>query len=163
MQLEASHIVSGIAIGIGATLLMDSWNLFLKKAFTIPSLNYCMLGRWVRHMPSAFRHVSIGAAAQKSGECVVGWMAHYSIGISLAVGFVLLSRGGWLDDPSLLPAVLYGVATIVFPFLVMQPSLGLGVASSKAPRPAQARLKSLGTHTIYGIGLYVGGVILHAI
>jgi hypothetical protein len=63
----------------------------------------------------------------------------------------------------LLPAVLYGVATIAFPFLVMQPSLGLGVASSKAARPAQARLKSLGTHTIYGIGLYIGGVILHAI
>ena len=38
-------------MGIGATLLMDFWNLFLKRAFSIASLNYCLLGRWLRHMP----------------------------------------------------------------------------------------------------------------
>ena len=30
---------------------MDLWNLFLKRTFSIPSLNYCLLGRWLRHMP----------------------------------------------------------------------------------------------------------------
>jgi hypothetical protein len=117
MQIETAHIASGVAIGAGATVLMDAWNLFLKRAFSIPSLNYCVLGRWVRHMPRTFRHASIGAAAPKPGECVVG-------------GWRITDRG---------------------------------MASSKAARPAQARLKSLGTHTIYGIGLYIGGIILDAI
>ena len=55
-----------LRIGLGATLLMDLWNLFLKRAFSIPSLNYCLLGRWVSHIPSGtLRHASIAAAPQK--------------------------------------------------------------------------------------------------
>jgi hypothetical protein len=41
------------------------------------------------------------------------------------------------------------------PWLVMQPSFGLGIAASKAPNPTQARLKSLMTHTVFGVGLYL--------
>jgi hypothetical protein len=43
----------------------------------------------------------------------------------------------------------------VFPFFIMQPSLGLGIAASRTPKPMQARLKSLVTHTVFGVGLYV--------
>ena len=154
MTIEMPDILTAIAVGIGATVLMDLWNLFLKRAFGLPSLNYCMLGRWVRHMPGAFRHASIAAASKKSGECVTGWLAHYSIGISLAIGLVLIVSGDWLARPTLVPALLYGVGTIVFPFLVLQPALGLGVASSKTAKPVQARLKSLATHVVYGVGLY---------
>ena len=39
--VDSSHL-SVIAIGIGATLVMDLWNLFLKRTFSIPSLNYCL-------------------------------------------------------------------------------------------------------------------------
>ena len=46
MIIEANYIAGGIAIGIGATLVMDIWNLFLKRTFGIPSVNYCVLGRW---------------------------------------------------------------------------------------------------------------------
>jgi hypothetical protein len=37
----------------------------------------------------------------------------------------------------------------------MQPAFGLGVAASKAASPTQARLKSLATHSVFGIGLYL--------
>jgi hypothetical protein len=46
------------------------------------------------------------------------------------------------------------------PWLVMQPSFGLGIAASKAPKPTQARLKSLMTHTVFGLGLYLWAVLL---
>lgn len=160
MHIDAAHILAAFAIGTGATLAMDAWNLLLKRVFRIPSLNYCLLGRWVRHMPSAFRHESIGAAPARRNECAVGWITHYSIGITMALGFVLLMAGDWLVHPTLLPALLYGIGTLVFPFLVMQPALGFGVASSKAPKPMQARLKSLATHTVYGVGLYIWALLL---
>ncbi len=135
---------------------MDLWNLFLKRTFGIPSLNYCLLGRWLRHMPrGTFRHASITAAPQKSFECTVGSIAHYTIGIVFALVFVVLTSGDWLARPTLLPALLYGIGTVVFPFFIMQPSFGLGIAASKTPNPAQARLKSLMTHTVFGVGLYV--------
>lgn len=156
MNLESSYLPSAIAIGIGATLVMDLWNLFLKRTFRIPSLNYCLLGRWVRHMPEGtLRHPSIAAAPRKPHECMVGWIAHYTIGVMLGLGFVLVASGDWLARPTILPAVLYGIATVVFPFFIMQPSLGLGLASSRTPHPTQARLKSLATHSVFGIGLYV--------
>ena len=45
-------------------------------------------------------------------------------------------------------------------WLVMQPALGLGVASSKVPNPAGARLKSVATHTVFGLGLYLSALLL---
>lgn len=166
MRIEAAHLVAAIAMGIGAVLVMDAWNVLLKKGFGLPSLDYCMLGRWVLHMPGRFRHASIAAAPRKSKECAAGWLAHYSIGVSLAVVFVLLVSGEWLARPTILPALLYGIATVGFPFFVMQPALGLGVASSEAAAPTRARFKSLATHTVYGVGLYLcalGAQLLHLV
>jgi hypothetical protein len=154
--MEAKSILGAVAIGIGASVLMDLWNLILKAAFGLPSLNYCLLGRWFRYMPEGtFRHGSITSAPPKPFECALGWLAHYTIGASLAVGFVLIASRDWLARPTLLPALLYGVVTVCFPFFVMQPALGLGVASSKTPRPMLARLKSFATHTVFGVGLYL--------
>jgi hypothetical protein len=162
MSIEAGYILGAIGIGIGATLVMDLWNLFLKRTFSIPSLNYCFLGRWLRHMPAGtFRHASIAAAPQKPFECAVGWVAHYTIGVVFAVVFVVLASGDWLARPTLLPALLYGIGTIIFPFFIMQPSFGLGIASSRTATPMQARLKSLATHSVFGVGLYVCAEVLH--
>ena len=155
MSIEVNCILGAIAVGVGATLVMDLWNLFLKRAFNIPSLNYCLLGRWLRHMPGGtFRHASITAAPQKPFECAVGWIAHYTTGVVFALVFVALTSGDWLARPTLLPAVLYGIGTVVFPFFIMQPSFGLGIAAAKTPKPTQARLKSLVTHAVFGVGLY---------
>jgi hypothetical protein len=156
MGLEPSDIYGAVAVGLGATLVMDLWNQLLKRGFGIPSLNYCLLGRWLRHMPGGtFRHPSIAAAPEKRFECAVGWIAHYSIGVGFALGLIVLTSGEWLARPTLLPALLYGIGTVVFPFFVMQPSFGLGVAASRTPKPTQARLKSLATHTVFGLGLYL--------
>src|SRR5438046_6921002 len=156
VSIEAHVILRAIVVGIGATIGIDLWNLFLKRAFSIPSLSYCLLGRWLRHMPEGtFRHASIAAAAQKSFECTAGWIAHYTIGVVFAVLFVVLSSADWLTRPTLLPALLYGIGTVVFPLFIMQPSFGLGIAASRTPKPTQARLKSLVTHIVFGVGLYV--------
>ena len=159
MTIEANYVLGAVVIGIGATLFMDLWNLFLKRAFSIPSLNYCLLGRWVRHMSGGtFRHASIAAASRKSFECAVGWIAHYTIGVAFALALIVLTSGDWLARPTLLLALLYGVGTVVFPFFILQPSLGLGFAASRTPKPAQARLKSLATHTAFGLGLYLASL-----
>lgn len=165
MIVDANQLVGAIAIGIGATLSMDLWNLFLKRAFNIPSLNYCLLGRWIRHMTTGtFRHQNIAGAPQRSFECQTGWLAHYTIGVVFALVFLFLMGGDWLARPTFLPALFYGVATVIFPFFVMQPSLGLGVAASRTPKPIQARLKSLLTHTVFGVGLYVSALVVsHAL
>jgi len=146
------------AVGIGATLVVDAWNLLLLRAFGIPSLSSCLLGRWVLHMPrGVFTHRAIGRAERKPFECVIGWVTHYGIGVGLTGLFLLVLAPEWLTRPSLAPVIVYGLATVLLPFFVLQPSLGLGIASAATPHPTKARLKSLATHTAYGVEVYVFG------
>ena len=44
---------------------------------------------------------------------------------------------------------------MVAPFFVLQPALGAGIASSKTPAPFFNTFKSLITHTIFGVGLFL--------
>lgn len=161
MTSEPRYFIGAVLVGLGATLLIDLWAVLLKHGFNIPSLNYCLLGRWLLHMPGGtIVHRSIAAAEQKPHECALGWVAHYLIGTAFAVVFVLLASESWLERPTLWPAVAFGAATTLVPYLIMQPSFGLGFAASKTPKPNQARLKSLMTHTVFGIGLYIWAQLL---
>ena len=157
-------IIDAILIGLGATLFIDLWSLFLRRVFSIRSLDYCLLGRWVLHIPEGrLVHQNIGATSAKPNECTVGWTMHYLIGTVFALVFVLIVSSRWLTRPTLLPALLFGVATVVVPFFTLQPSLGLGLASSKTPSPNKARLKSMMTHTVFGAGLYVWAYLLSGV
>ena len=159
--MQGTHLLTAIAIGLGATLLIDLWALLLRRAFDVRSLNYCLLGRWVLHIPHGrIVHESIAAAPGKPFECKVGWTTHYMIGATFAVVFVWLASVGWLARPTLLPAVAFGIATVLVPFFTMQPALGLGIASSKTPHPNKARLKSVMTHTVFGVGLWIWAHLL---
>lgn len=155
-------LIRTILMGLGATLTFDLWALFLKRAFQITPSDICLVGRWIRTMPEGiFRHSNIRSSAQKSGECSVGWSAHYMIGSAFAILFVALAGEKWLHQPSLLPALLFGIVTVLAPFLIMQPAFGLGFAASKAPNPMQARVRSLMNHTAFGFGLYIFGWLVN--
>jgi hypothetical protein len=162
--MNTARLLAGVAIGLGATLTIDVWALLLKRALAVPSLNYCFLGRWVLHMPEGkFAHARIADAPGKPHECKVGWTAHYLIGVTLAVLFVSLAPAGWVAQPTLLPALLFGVVTVLMPFFTIQPAFGLGVASSNTAHPTKARLKSLMTHTVFGVGLWLSARLLSGI
>jgi len=154
--------ISAILIGLGATLTTDLWALFLKRAFKITSPNYCLVGRWIRYMPEGiFTHSNISSTPPKSTECTIGWIAHYMIGITFAIIFVAFVGDNWLQHPTLIPAIAFGVITVLMPFFIMQPSFGLGFAASKMSNPSQARLRSLMNHTVFGAGLYLFGLLVN--
>jgi hypothetical protein len=155
-------LIITIFIGLGATLTFDLWAQFLKHAWKIAPSNICLVGRWLRYMPEGtFTHANIASAPRKSGECIVGWVAHYVIGITLAIAFVALAGNNWLQHPTLIPAMIFGIVTVLGPFFIMQPSFGLGFAASKTLHPAQARLRSLMNHVAFGAGLYLFALLVH--
>ena len=164
MSSEATHLLSAVAVGLGATLFMDLCALFQTRASSAPPPNYCLVGRWFCHIPKGtFVHRSIATASPKRFECTVGWIAHYVIGAIYALLLVALVSDSWLARPTLLPALLFGVGTVAVPFLAMHPSFGLGIASSRAPNPTQARLRSLMAHAIFGVGLYVSALAVSSV
>jgi hypothetical protein len=155
---NVEFVLRTVLIGAGATLVMDAW-AFLLRRFGVPSLNFAFLGRWLGHLPQGqWMHESISRAAPIKGELPLGWCAHYSIGITFSA-FLLAAFGlQWARSPSLLPALVIGIVTVLAPLLVLQPALGAGIASSKTATPVLNSLKSLVTHAVYGFGLYLAAL-----
>ena len=53
-----------VLTGAGATLIMDAWALLARRLLRMPLPDYCLVGRWLAHMPEGrFRHASIAKAA----------------------------------------------------------------------------------------------------
>ena len=154
-------VLRGIAIGVVGSALMDVWSAVLRRRFGIPTLDYRLLGRWIGHFPRGrFVHEKIAAAEPVVGERALGWLAHYAIGVTFAFLLVAIWGSAWLDAPTVWPALAVGIGTIVAPWLVMQPAMGLGVAASKSPNPVATRLRNIATHTVYGLGLYAAAMAL---
>lgn len=142
-------------MGIGATALTDVWGLLRQPLLGIAPPDYGLVGRWIAHMAHGrFRHDSIAAAPAITGERVVGWTAHYVIGVAFAALLVVIWGESWIQHPRLGPALWVGVMTVAAPFLLLQPGMGAGLAARLTPRPWMARLQSVLMHLVFGVGLY---------
>lgn len=151
-------LVCTFVTGAGATALLDAWAIARRLVFGTPQPDYGLVGRWIAHLARGrFRHESIKTVTPVHGELVLGWVAHYLIGIAFAA--VLLGTWGlaWVREPTIGPALVVGIGSVAAPFLLMQPGMGAGVAARRTPRPGAARLQSLVSHAVFGIGLYVAG------
>jgi len=163
MEAFIDMAAAALVLGIGATLVLDGWSLVLNKGFGVKSLSFCLVGRWfalMRH--GQFHHNGIGKAPAQTGECVLGWSAHYAIGVLFALPLLYWQGGQWLAAPTVAPALILGAVTVLMPFLLMQPAFGLGVAAANTPAPWQARLKSLSSHLVFGVGLYLSALVYNA-
>lgn len=160
MTEQSELLVRAALIGAGATSLMDVWALLLRK-LGIPSLNLAYLGRWLGHLPEGrWIQARIAEATPVRGERALGWAAHYAIGIFFAALLLATAGLSWARSPTLLPALGIGMVTVVAPLLVLQPALGAGIASTRTSRPIFNSLKSLATHTVFGVGLYLAASLV---
>jgi len=151
-------------IGAGATAMMDIWALCRGRFLGVPAFSYGLVGRWLGHIARGqFAHDSIAKASPIRGERLIGWAAHYAIGVVFAALLLAIWGLDWARRPTLLPALLVGLVTLAAPFFLMQPGMGAGIASSKTPNPNAARFRSLVTHLVFGIGLYASAAILEAL
>jgi hypothetical protein len=145
-----------ILIGAGATAFLDLWSLLRSRIFGARAPDYALLGRWIAWMPRGrFVHASIARETPVRGERLIGWTAHYLTGIGFTGVLLAIWGTAWATTPTLLPALIVGAGSVVAPFLLIQPAMGLGIAASRTPDPRAARLRTLTTHTIFGFGLYL--------
>ncbi len=150
-----------VMVGTGATLVMDLWGMARRPLLGWPAADYSPVGRWLGHMGRGrFRHTAIARAAPVRGERMLGWAAHYLTGILFAGTLVAACGTSWFTRPTPGPALLFGVLSLAVPFLVVQPAMGAGLAGRRLPRPGQARLQSLVTHVVFGIGLFAAALLL---
>lgn len=146
-------------IGIGATVVLDTWLMLLAR-LGVPTLNFAFVGRWVGHLARGrFAHAAIARAQPIPGELALGWITHYAIGIAFAALLLGWQGASWATQPTLGPALLVGVATVIAPLCVMQPAMGAGFASSRTATPARNVLRSIANHGVFGLGLYLASLL----
>ena len=159
METTSAFLRAGV-VGIGATAVMDLWLLALRRS-GLPTMDFALLGRWVGHLfHGRLAHEAIRRARPIAGEVGLGWLTHYAVGIAFAALLVVLRGPSWLDDPTCLPAVAWGLATAAAPLFVLQPAMGAGFASSRTPAPLANSLRSLANHAVFGLGLYLSAAAL---
>ena len=159
-----NYLLFTLFIGVGATAVMDLWGLARKPLLGIAPPNYALVGRWIAHMTHGrFRHDC------HRGVCSGAWRTHHRVDSPLpdryrvrrlADRYLGTRMGSAADDWS---RTAVGIGTVAAPFLLMQPGMGAGIAASRTPRPGSARLQSLITHAVFGLGLYATGRAVHLI
>jgi hypothetical protein len=159
------HVLTAAALmGIGATAATDLWAILRQRWLGVPAPDFGLVGRWFGHMGRGrFRHERIANATAVRGERLIGWSAHYRTGIVFAALLLALTGMAWMRHPTPWPALLFGVVSVLAPFLLMQPGMGAGIAARRTPRPAAARLQSLATHAVFGLGLYASALLVSSL
>ena len=149
-----------LIMGIAATVAIDLWLAVLSLGFSLPTTNWAMVGRWLGHLPSGkFIHKPIGSSTEINNERIIGWALHYAIGIAYAFLYLMIVVFFIEGEPSLLSALLFGLTTVIVPWFVLQPGMGLGMMARRTPKPNLSRLMSLSVHAIFGVSLYIGWLI----
>ncbi len=150
-------VVTGVVAGVLGTLVMDSLNLLFARTGMLLKIDMRMIGRmsggWAH---GRFRYRSPDEMEQVANEKLYGYITHYTIGVGLAVTYVLswdLLVGG---PASPVWALVYGVATTVASHFFVLPSMGLGVFGRRSPEGIRLALSSLANHLFYGVGIAVG-------
>jgi len=138
------------------TLVMDSLNHLFARTGMLLKIDMRMIGRMsVGWAHGRFLYPSPSEMEQVANEKLYGYITHYTIGVGLAIPFVLgwdLLVGG-LASP--VWTLAYGVATTVASVFFVYPSMGLGIFGRRSPEGIRAPLSSLANHFFFGVGMAV--------
>ena len=94
-------MIDAILIGAGATAFLDLWSVAQARLFGSAKPNYALVGRWLAHMTRGrFFHDSIARSEPVKGELLIGWVAHYLIGIAFPAA-LLVGLGAAACDPEI--------------------------------------------------------------
>ncbi|UCF31738.1 MAG: DUF2938 family protein [bacterium] len=153
--MSVEILIWGCLAGFAATATMDVFAALFNRVGLTAGAKGQWVGRWYLGMlQGRFIHSDIADFPEQTGEKQAALAGHYVIGAVLAVFY--LSGALWLDVPpdSFVSAVGYGLATTIFPWLLVLPCLGFGVCGRKGPVELKLFRSSLMNHLSYGLGLW---------
>ena len=154
-------VIQGALIGAIATFVIDIWAVFIKQIFRLPTANWALVGRWFGYLPRGkFIHHPITDSPAISNELTIGWFAHYLTGIFYGIAYLGIVQDILSRSPSLISALIFGLVTLVAPWLILQPGMGGGIFASRTPRPGVIRIVNVSMHAIFGISLFVAWLLI---
>ena len=149
-----------VIVGVVATTIMDLYQQLIRMVSGLARTNWALVGRWLALMPRGrFLHDTIADAPAVSGEDSIGWLFHYFMGIVFAGAYLIIVYGPMASEPNIANGLVFGLVTLVFPWLVLQPALGFGVCAAKLPNRGTVRTQNFASHLVFGAGLYIGAMV----
>ncbi len=155
------QVVAGFVAGVIGTLAMDLLNNLVARTGVFLKVDVAMIGRmavgWT-HGRFCYEHPD--EMEKVPNEMVYGYLAHFAIGVGLAVPFFPCWELWVGERASPIVAILYGLATTGASFFFVYPSMGLGIFGRRSPEKIRAFITPLANHLFYGVGLALGTVLV---
>ncbi len=146
-----------ILIGICSCILFDVWQRIFQIFTSIPPSNWTLVGRWFIGLISNGQLIANQLSQQPEAEheTPIGWAVHYAVSIGYAYAFFILLQLG-IVEPTVTHGLVFGVVSVLVPWLFFIPAMGNGILASKTPNPRLACALALMMHSLFGLSLGVG-------
>src|SRR5215472_2242919 len=123
-----------VFVGILATITMDVLSVTALKLGLIAFLPPRLTGRWFASMARGqFLHIDIGRVPPINHEMAIAVPMHYTVGITLALLYLLLVSALRLSPRNLIVALAFALCTNLLPWLLMFPAMGYGWFGAHGP------------------------------
>ena len=148
-------LVTGLA---GATAA-DIGRTLYQSITGFPSVNWSITGRWFLMVLQGQPDVpDVAGAPMQPYEMLAGHAAYYTISVVFA-GFYLLLLRSARREATLWNGLVFGWVTMVFPFFVQMPLMGMGMLASDTATPGLIIGRTLVHHSCFGLGLAIGAML----
>ena len=146
-----------ILIGIGSCVVFDVWQRIFQIFTSIPPSNWTLVGRWFIGLMSNGQLIARQLSQQPEAkhETPTGWVVHYTVGIAYAYVFFILVQLE-IFEPTITHGLVFGLVSVLVPWLFFMPAMGNGIMASKTPNPKVACALALMMHSLFGLSLGVG-------
>jgi hypothetical protein len=150
-------------MGTFATYFMDLIGSFLvKRKFIHSFIEPEAVGRWILYMlKGKFIHKDINKTPALNNEKLWAFVSHYLIGIIIAGIYLFLELREPIIRDYLWMPLIFGIATVIFPWFWLLPSMGYGFLASKSQNKLSIIKTNLVNHTNFGLGLLIWIVFFH--
>ena len=150
-----------ILMGIFATFFMDILAKFLVKSKIVrPAIEPHIPGRWVLYMlKGKFIHEDIRQIPALKNEKLAALISHYLIGIVLIGIYLFLEIKIPAIRAQLWMPLVFGITTVLLPWLWLYPSIGIGFLASKSKKKSDCIIFSIINHLNFGIGMTIWIVV----
>ncbi|OYU19755.1 MAG: hypothetical protein CFE34_03835 [Rhodobacteraceae bacterium PARR1] len=156
-----TFLTQSLVIGIAGTAAMDLWAVILNRLAGQGLPNWGLVGRWFAFVPKGrIFHGDITRTPPVQNETLIGWAAHYAVGIVYGAALVLWAGPEWTANPTFLPAFIVGMVTIAAGWFLLAPGMGAGWAAAKTPNPTKSRLLNIAAHTAFALGMWAGALVI---
>ena len=144
-------------VGVGACAVFDVWQRIFHWFTAVPPSNWAIVGRWTIGVLTEGQLMvrDIELRPKRQNELGVGWFVHYSVAIAYAAIFMILMRQHILAA-KFVDGLLFGVVSVVVPWLFFLPCLGKGIMGRLTPNPPLVCAMALMMHSIFGVAIGLG-------